>query len=72
MLAPITEIVYDRALGNRITAKLLSPLMAELGGAPQDSVVLFRPGCPDAEMLAQEAAELAKLTAAGWQIPMES
>ena len=67
MLSPITEIVYDGALGNRITPKLLSPLMAELGGAPQDRVVLFRPGCPDAGILAQEAAELAAMAAAGWK-----
>ncbi len=71
MLSPVTEIVYDRALGNRITPKLLAPLMAELGGAPQDSIVLFRPGCPDAEMLTQEMAELAKMAAAGWQIQTE-
>lgn len=68
MLAPITEIVYDRMLGNRVTSKLLSPLITELSGVPQDRIVLFRPGCPDAEMLATEAAELAGMAAAGWQI----
>ena len=68
MLAPITEIVYDRMLGNRVTPKLLSPLITELSGVPQDRIVLFRPGCPDAEMLATEAAELAGMAAAGWQI----
>lgn len=71
MLAPITEIVYDRVLGNRITPKLLSPLITELSGVPQDRIVLFRPGCQDAEMLAQEAGELAAMADAGWQMYKE-
>lgn len=66
MLSPVTEIVYDRALGNRITGKLLQPLLAELAGAPQNNMVLFRPGCPDGEMLMQEIRELAG-SIAGWQ-----
>lgn len=66
MLNPVTEIVYDRPLGNRMTAKLLNPLIGELQGAPHDSLLLFRPGCPDEDLLAQEAAELTALIA-GWQ-----
>ncbi len=62
MLDPVTEIVYDRALGNRITRKLIMPLLAELQQAPRDSVVLFHPGCPEPEMLALETAELAGIT----------
>lgn len=69
MLSPITEIVYDRTLGNRITPKLLSPLMAELQGSPLDTVVLFRPGCTDTESLTMEAEELAAMANAKWQYP---
>lgn len=60
MLAPNVEIVYGRALGNRITPKLLGAWAAFFDNCGQDVPMLFRPGLADAAALTLEAEELAK------------
>ena len=61
LLHPVTEVVYDRSLGNRMTLPMLEKLSGLLKTDNADAEVIFRPGNLDVESFFAETAELAEL-----------
>ncbi len=57
----MVEILYARMLGNRLTAKLMKPVLDQLRAPERDLEILFRPGMLEQEALAREMTDLEQL-----------